>query len=57
MRNRRLRSNRKRARNEVMNLRQQMDTNPNYNIFVGDKRYQTDFWLQFHEKQSLFKYK
>jgi len=34
-----------------------MENNSNHNIFAGDKRYKTDIWLRFLEKQSLFKYR
>ena len=41
------RYNRKRANVEVLNLRDKMANNHHYNIFSGDQRYKTDFWLRF----------
>ena len=33
--------------NEAIELRQKLESNQHYNIFVGDDRYKTNFWLKF----------
>lgn len=52
----RIQLNRKRIKNEVMNMRDNLDKTLNYNIFVGANRYKTDAFLRFKEPQSYYKY-
>lgn len=40
-----------------MQLREKMEGNPNYNIFVGDKRYISNFWMNFESYSSNDKYR
>ena len=35
------------VKNEAIELRQRLESNQHYNIFVGDDRYKTNFWLNF----------
>lgn len=55
--NRKIIQRKKRVKNEALELRENLEKNPQYNIFVGDKRYQTNFWLQFQNSSSEFKYR
>lgn len=52
-----LRKRAKRFKNEALELREKMEENPHYNIYVGDQRYKTDFWLRFlkHVSNNAFK--
>lgn len=55
--NRKASLGRKKVKNDALELRDNMERNPNYNIFVGDKRYVTNFWLQFEKDSSESKFR
>ena len=40
-----------------MQLRERMESNPNYNIFAGDKRYISNFWMKFESPSSEDKFR
>lgn len=54
--NRILMKRRNKVKNEALELRDQLERNPHYNIFVGDESYKTDFWLTFTKTSSTTKY-
>lgn len=54
--NRILNRRRNKVTNEALALRDNLETNQHYNIFVGDKKYKTDFWLEFLQPSSTKKY-
>lgn len=38
---------RNKVNNEALELRKNLEANPHYNIFWGDDKYKTNFWLKF----------
>ena len=50
-------SRQRRLKNEALDLRANLIRNSNYNIFVDDRRYKTNFWLQFEKSCSEDKFR